>query len=39
MVKEWATVVRWQDGRAVLRYGSSAGCGSCKAWRHAALIC
>lgn len=31
MVKEWATVVRWQDGRAVLRYGSSAGCGSCKA--------
>ncbi|MET4860967.1 SoxR-reducing system protein RseC [Morganella morganii] len=31
MVKEWATVVRWQDGRALLRYGSSAGCGSCKA--------
>ncbi|CAG9424624.1 Protein RseC [Providencia alcalifaciens] len=31
MVKEWATVVRWQKGRALLRYGSSAGCGSCSA--------
>ncbi|MCC8378993.1 MULTISPECIES: SoxR-reducing system protein RseC [unclassified Xenorhabdus] len=31
MVKEWATVVRWQQGRAVLRYGSSSGCGSCQA--------
>ncbi|MEY0332371.1 SoxR-reducing system protein RseC [Providencia rettgeri] len=31
MVKEWATVVRWQNGRALLRYGSSSGCGSCGA--------
>ena len=31
MVKEWATVVRWQNGRALLRYGSSPGCGSCGA--------
>ncbi|ENU1228909.1 MULTISPECIES: SoxR-reducing system protein RseC [Providencia] len=31
MVKEWATVVRWQNGRALLRYGSSSGCGSCSA--------
>ncbi|PHM40542.1 positive regulator for alginate biosynthesis MucC [Xenorhabdus szentirmaii] len=31
MVKEWATVVRWQQGRALLRYGASSGCGSCQA--------
>lgn len=32
MVKEWATVIRWQNGRALLRYGSSTGgCGSCSA--------
>ncbi|WP_272573534.1 SoxR-reducing system protein RseC [Providencia sp. PROV259] len=31
MVKEWATVIRWQNGRALLRYGSSSGCGSCGA--------
>lgn len=31
MVKEWATVVHWQQGRALLRYGSSSGCGSCQA--------
>lgn len=31
MVKEWATVIRWQKGRALLRYGSSSGCGSCGA--------
>lgn len=31
MVKEWATVVRWQNGRALLRYGSASGCGSCGA--------
>ncbi|MBD2811787.1 SoxR-reducing system protein RseC [Xenorhabdus sp. Vera] len=31
MVKEWATVVRWQKGRALLRYVSSSGCGSCQA--------
>ncbi|MDC9594575.1 SoxR-reducing system protein RseC [Xenorhabdus sp. IM139775] len=31
MVKEWATVVRWQKGRALLRYGSSSGCSSCQA--------
>ncbi|MDR0217975.1 MAG: SoxR-reducing system protein RseC [Enterobacteriaceae bacterium] len=31
MVKEWATVIRWQQGRALLRYGSSSGCGSCQA--------
>lgn len=31
MVKEWATVVRWHNGRAVLRYGSNFGCGSCAA--------
>ncbi|MDE9494157.1 SoxR-reducing system protein RseC [Xenorhabdus bovienii] len=31
MVKEWATVVRWQKGRALLRYGSSSGCDSCQA--------
>lgn len=31
MVKEWATVVRWHNGRAVLRYGSNSGCGSCAA--------
>ncbi|BET97437.1 SoxR-reducing system protein RseC [Xenorhabdus taiwanensis] len=30
MVKEWATVVRWHKGRALLRYGSSSGCGSCQ---------
>ncbi|MEK9498164.1 SoxR-reducing system protein RseC [Photorhabdus sp. P32] len=31
MVKEWATVIHWQQGRALLRYGSSSGCGSCQA--------
>ncbi|WGO84382.1 SoxR-reducing system protein RseC [Arsenophonus apicola] len=31
MVKEWATVVRWHNGRVVLRYGSNSGCGSCAA--------
>ncbi|MBP6122592.1 MULTISPECIES: SoxR-reducing system protein RseC [Providencia] len=31
MVKEWATVIRWQKGRALLRYGASSGCGSCSA--------
>ncbi|EMI4430372.1 SoxR-reducing system protein RseC [Providencia rettgeri] len=31
MVKERATVVRWQNGRVLLRYGSSSGCGSCGA--------
>lgn len=31
MVKEWATVVRWHNGRAILRYGSNSGCGSCAA--------
>lgn len=31
MVKEWATVIRWQKGRVLLRYGSSSGCGSCNA--------
>lgn len=31
MVKEWATVVHWHKGRVLLRYGSSAGCGSCQA--------
>ena len=31
MVKERATVVHWQQGRALLRYGSSSGCGSCQA--------
>ncbi|MDR5615993.1 SoxR-reducing system protein RseC [Arsenophonus sp.] len=31
MVKEWATVVYWHNGRAVLRYGSNSGCGSCAA--------
>ncbi|KLU16070.1 MULTISPECIES: SoxR-reducing system protein RseC [Xenorhabdus] len=30
MVKEWATVIRWHKGRALLRYGSSSGCGSCQ---------
>lgn len=23
MVKEWATVIHWHEGRALLRYGSS----------------
>lgn len=31
MVKEWATVIHWHQGRALLRYGSSSGCGSCQA--------
>lgn len=31
MVKEWATVIHWHEGRALLRYGSSSGCGSCQA--------
>lgn len=31
MIKEWATVIRWHQGRALLRYGSSSGCGSCNA--------
>lgn len=31
MVKEWATVVYWDNGRAVLRSGSNFGCGSCTA--------
>lgn len=31
MVKEWATVIHWHQGRALLRYGASAGCGSCSA--------
>lgn len=31
MIKEWATVMRWHQGRALLRYGSSSGCGSCSA--------
>ncbi|CAQ83394.1 MULTISPECIES: SoxR-reducing system protein RseC [Photorhabdus] len=31
MIKEWATVIHWQQGRALLRYGSSSGCGSCQA--------
>lgn len=31
MVKEWATVVHWHNGRAVLRYASNSGCGSCAA--------
>ncbi|MFC3396452.1 SoxR-reducing system protein RseC [Brenneria rubrifaciens] len=30
MIKEWATVVSWQDGMAVLRCDQSSGCGSCK---------
>ncbi|KFF61127.1 SoxR reducing system protein RseC [Pectobacterium brasiliense] len=30
MIKEWATVVAWQDGIAELRCEPSAGCGSCK---------
>lgn len=31
MIKEWATVIHWHQGRAILRYGSSSGCGSCSA--------
>lgn len=31
MIKEWATVIRWHQGRALLRYGASSGCGSCSA--------
>lgn len=31
MVKEWATVLYWHNGRAVLRYGSNSGLGSCAA--------
>ncbi|MEH0834378.1 SoxR-reducing system protein RseC [Pectobacterium cacticida] len=30
MIKEWATVVSWQDGVAELRCEPSAGCGTCK---------
>lgn len=30
MIKEWATVVSWQDGMAVLRCEQSAGCSSCQ---------
>ncbi|UVO07324.1 SoxR-reducing system protein RseC [Pectobacterium polonicum] len=29
MIKEWATVVSWQDGIVELRCEPSAGCGSC----------
>ncbi|HDJ1441279.1 TPA: SoxR-reducing system protein RseC [Serratia rubidaea] len=31
MMKEWATVVSWQQGVALLRCEPKAGCGSCKA--------
>lgn len=31
MIKEWATVMSWHQGRALLRYGSSSGCSSCSA--------
>lgn len=31
MVREWATVVRWHNGRAVLQYGSNSVCRSCAA--------
>ncbi|KFK96717.1 MULTISPECIES: SoxR-reducing system protein RseC [unclassified Serratia (in: enterobacteria)] len=31
MIKEWATVVSWQQGVALLRCEPKAGCGSCKA--------
>lgn len=31
MMKEWATVVSWQQGIALLRCEPKAGCGSCKA--------
>nr|WP_113865951.1 SoxR-reducing system protein RseC [Brenneria salicis]NMN90838.1 RseC/MucC-like positive regulator of sigma(E) [Brenneria salicis ATCC 15712 = DSM 30166]RBP63562.1 RseC/MucC-like positive regulator of sigma(E) [Brenneria salicis ATCC 15712 = DSM 30166]RLM30981.1 SoxR reducing system protein RseC [Brenneria salicis ATCC 15712 = DSM 30166] len=30
MIKEWATVVSWQNGIAVVRCEQSSGCGSCK---------
>lgn len=30
MIKEWATVVSWQDGIAVLRCEQSSGCSSCQ---------
>ncbi|MEH2922592.1 SoxR-reducing system protein RseC [Samsonia erythrinae] len=30
MIREWATVVSWQDGVAALRCEPSAGCGSCQ---------
>lgn len=31
MMKEWTTVVSWQQGVALLRCEPKAGCGSCKA--------
>ncbi|HBH6925742.1 TPA: SoxR reducing system RseC family protein, partial [Serratia marcescens] len=31
MMKEWATVVSWQQGVALLRCEPKAGCGSCTA--------
>jgi sigma-E factor negative regulatory protein RseC len=31
MIKEWATVVSWQQGVALLRCEPQAGCGSCTA--------
>lgn len=30
MIKEWATVISWQDGIAVLHCEQSSGCGSCQ---------
>ncbi|PWC16135.1 SoxR-reducing system protein RseC [Brenneria roseae subsp. roseae] len=30
MIKEWATVVSWQNGIAVVRCEQSSGCGGCK---------
>ncbi|CNH48766.1 SoxR reducing system protein RseC [Yersinia intermedia] len=31
MMKEWATVISWQDGVALLRCEPQSGCGSCNA--------
>ncbi|QCR35257.1 SoxR-reducing system protein RseC [Nissabacter sp. SGAir0207] len=31
MMKEWATVVSWENGMALLRCDPQAGCGSCNA--------
>ncbi|PWC11315.1 SoxR-reducing system protein RseC [Brenneria corticis] len=30
MIKEWATVISWQDGIALLRCEQRSGCGSCQ---------
>lgn len=39
MIKEWATVISWQNGQAVVSCDVKASCSSCASVRDAAVAC